>query len=155
VNDRAKINMLVGAGIFGLGLAVTGISHAGAQHGGQYIVVAYGALIFGGLQFLFGLAQSSSPEPEAIDLVAGTLAFFIRNPNAPSGNEIGVMEQFVQLSPEKVREIAVAVRREEDGLNGFLGRNNDRINPDVAAQIIRGVYAVVTAMAFAKAHRKR
>ncbi len=145
VNERAKLNMLIGAGIFGLGVAVTGISHAASQHGGRYLVVAYGALIVGGLQFLVGMLQSSGPQPKTVDLIVGSLAFFVRNPEAPSANEIKAINLFVQISAEEIRDAAIAMRRQDGGLNGFLARNNDRITRDVAKKIIQGVYAVVIA----------
>jgi hypothetical protein len=137
---------------------VTAVTYTAAQHGGRYIIVAYGALICGAVQFVIGLVQSSTApyEPLGVDgalrnsndediVVAGALVFFVRNPLEPSANEIEAIGRFVSISPEKIRETAVAMQREENGLNGFLARKNDIINPKVAARVIRGSNAVINA----------
>jgi hypothetical protein len=52
----AKRNMTVGGLWCGGGIAVTAFTYASASGGGTY-VVAWGAIIFGGYQFLKGLTQ--------------------------------------------------------------------------------------------------
>jgi len=51
---RAKRNMIVGGLWCGGGAAVTAVTYANASGGGTY-VVTWGAIIFGGFQFLKGL----------------------------------------------------------------------------------------------------
>ena len=56
VAAAARRNMLVGGLWCGGGIAVTAITYLNASGGGTY-VVAWGAIIFGGFQFLKGLSQ--------------------------------------------------------------------------------------------------
>lgn len=52
-SEENQQKMMIGGLIFSVGLVVTIISYAGAQGGGTYIV-AYGAIIFGAIQFARG-----------------------------------------------------------------------------------------------------
>ena len=56
---RAKRNMIVGGLWCGGGAAVTAVTYANASGGGSY-VVTWGAIIFGGFQFLKGLGAYMS-----------------------------------------------------------------------------------------------
>ncbi len=57
----AQRNMLYGALWFIGGTAVTVLSYQGASHGGRY-VIAWGAIVFGLVQFIRGLVQHSNQE---------------------------------------------------------------------------------------------
>jgi hypothetical protein len=57
-NGEAARNMLIGGIICVIGLLVTGFSFAEATGGSGRYIIAYGAIIFGGIQFLRGLTQS-------------------------------------------------------------------------------------------------
>jgi hypothetical protein len=56
VNEQAKKNMLYGALWCIGGIVVTAATYSSAEGGGRY-VVAWGAIIFGAIQFFRGLAQ--------------------------------------------------------------------------------------------------
>jgi hypothetical protein len=56
--ETANHNMLVGGLWCGGGLLVTALSYAGSSNGGGY-VFAWGAIIFGGVQFFRGLLAKS------------------------------------------------------------------------------------------------
>ena len=58
---RAKRNMIVGGAWCGGGIAVTAITYMNASGGGTY-VVTWGAIIFGGYQFLKGLLAYMNPD---------------------------------------------------------------------------------------------
>ncbi len=58
IRDAAKKNMIYGALWCIGGIAVTAATYDAASGGGSY-VVAWGAILFGGIQFVRGLAQSS------------------------------------------------------------------------------------------------
>ena len=47
-------NMLIGGLVCIIGTVITVVTFANAEDGSSY-VVAWGAIVFGGLQFLFGL----------------------------------------------------------------------------------------------------
>jgi hypothetical protein len=49
-------NMLFGALWFVVGIVVTAVTYQSASHGGHYII-AWGAVLFGAIQFLRGLFQ--------------------------------------------------------------------------------------------------
>jgi hypothetical protein len=60
LNRAGKRNMLFGASWCIGGIAVTAITYeAASQSGGTYLI-AWGAILFGGIQFLHGLFQSAS-----------------------------------------------------------------------------------------------
>ncbi len=61
VNARAKRDLLIGGLWCGGGLAVTLYTHVAASGGGTY-VVAWGAIIFGGWQFVKGLIHYTSAD---------------------------------------------------------------------------------------------
>lgn len=54
--DIAKRNMVIGGVVCAIGIAVTVATYMAASGGGTY-VVAWGAIVFGGIQFFKGLAQ--------------------------------------------------------------------------------------------------
>ena len=58
VKSAAKKDMLVGGLWFFGGIAVTAITYSMASGGGRYFL-AWGAIIFGGIQFFKGLINSS------------------------------------------------------------------------------------------------
>jgi hypothetical protein len=53
-------NLLVGGVICLIGIVVTAATYSAAQEGGGRYVVAWGAIVFGGIQFLQGLFQTLS-----------------------------------------------------------------------------------------------
>ena len=57
-NGEAARTMLIVARSAERGLLVTGFSFAEATGGSGRYIIAYGAIIFGGIQFLRGLTQS-------------------------------------------------------------------------------------------------
>ena len=57
MNDMAKRNMVVGGLWCVGGIAVTAVTYSGASDGGGHYVVAWGAIIFGAIQFVRGLVQ--------------------------------------------------------------------------------------------------
>ena len=60
--SAAKRNMVFGAILFVVGLLITVGSFAAAAdgNGGGRYVVAWGAMIFGGIRFFYGMAKLSS-----------------------------------------------------------------------------------------------
>jgi hypothetical protein len=54
-----KKNMLFGASWCIGGIAVTAITYEAASQGGGTFIIAWGAVLFGGIQFLHGLFQSA------------------------------------------------------------------------------------------------
>jgi hypothetical protein len=59
------------------GLVVTALTYSSASGGGSY-VVAWGAIIFGGIQFFRGLAQGPAPAPEEEEVAEPEAARVIR-----------------------------------------------------------------------------
>ncbi|HMB25750.1 MAG TPA: hypothetical protein VKP08_23070 [Anaerolineales bacterium] len=57
LNERGKKDMMYGALLFVGGLIVTGVSYAAASNGGTY-VIAYGAVIYGLIQFVRGILEA-------------------------------------------------------------------------------------------------
>jgi hypothetical protein len=51
--------MAIGAAICVVGILVTAVTYSAASHGGHYIV-AWGAIVFGAIQFFKGLFQLGS-----------------------------------------------------------------------------------------------
>jgi hypothetical protein len=61
-NERraaGKRQMIVGAVICAIGLIVTIVSYTAVEHGGGTYVVAWGAIVFGGIRFFRGLIQAT------------------------------------------------------------------------------------------------
>jgi len=160
MHDRAKLNILVGAGLFGLGTGVTWITFASAMASGGRFILAYGAILFGAVQFVVGLIQAFVLPPEPIDkaladkdenyrFLVGALASVVRNGRAPTANEISTIRRFVTakegipISEEQVREATLAMLQENEGLIGFIHRKPfDRA---MANKVIQGCYLVMTA----------
>lgn len=59
LREAGQRNMLIGGVICLIGLAVTAVSFMAAQGGGGFIL-AWGAILFGGIQFFRGVAQAGS-----------------------------------------------------------------------------------------------
>lgn len=55
--DSAKRNIIVGGLFFFIGLAVTIGTYSSASRSGGSYMLAWGPIIFGGIQFFKGLAQ--------------------------------------------------------------------------------------------------
>jgi len=58
--NRGMRNMMVGGVICLVGTVITIGTYAAASNGGGHYVVAWGAIIFGGIQFLQGMIQTLS-----------------------------------------------------------------------------------------------
>ena len=56
INKSANRNIIIGGVIMVIGIVVTAGSYMMAEGGGRY-VIAWGAVIFGGIQFLRGMGQ--------------------------------------------------------------------------------------------------
>lgn len=64
MRHAARRNMACGAAWCVVGIAVTALTyHGAATAGGGKFVVAWGAIVFGGLQFIRGLAQLAESSP--------------------------------------------------------------------------------------------
>ena len=50
-------NMAIGAVICIIGIVVTAVTYSAASQGGGHYIVAWGAIVFGGIQFFKGLFQ--------------------------------------------------------------------------------------------------
>ncbi|MCE9534168.1 MAG: hypothetical protein K8T89_24075 [Planctomycetes bacterium] len=59
IKEAGKKNMLYGALWCIGGILVTALTYGAAADGGGKYVVAWGAILFGGIQFIHGLMQSS------------------------------------------------------------------------------------------------
>ena len=59
--DGAK-NMLIGGGICAVGIVITAVTYSSASASGGTYVVAWGAILFGGIRFVWGLLQASGAQ---------------------------------------------------------------------------------------------
>ncbi len=59
--DGAK-NLLIGGIICAVGIGVTAVTYSSASSGGGTYVVAWGAMLFGGIRFVWGLLQMSGAQ---------------------------------------------------------------------------------------------
>jgi len=48
-------SMLMGAAIFILGISITAVTYVMASNGGGITIISYGAILGGGVKFLWGL----------------------------------------------------------------------------------------------------
>jgi hypothetical protein len=55
--SAAKRNMVFGGILFAVGLMITVGSYSSAADGGGRYIVAWGAMIFGALRFIYGLVR--------------------------------------------------------------------------------------------------
>jgi hypothetical protein len=55
--SAAKRNMVFGGILFAVGLMITVGSYSAAEGGGGRYVVAWGAMIFGAIRFIYGLVR--------------------------------------------------------------------------------------------------
>jgi hypothetical protein len=55
-------NMLIGGGICGVGIVITAVTYSSASTGGGSYVVAWGAILFGGIRFIWGLLQAGGAQ---------------------------------------------------------------------------------------------
>ena len=58
--NRGMRNMMVGGIICLVGTVITIGTYAAASNGGRHYFIAWGAIIFGGIQFLQGMFQTLS-----------------------------------------------------------------------------------------------
>jgi hypothetical protein len=58
-------NMAIGGVICLVGILVTAATYGAASHGGGHYIVAWGAIVFGGLQFLRGLFELATSSGNA------------------------------------------------------------------------------------------
>jgi hypothetical protein len=145
--------MGIGALIFVAGGVVTVLSRG---H-----VFAWGALLFGGLQFLFGLTQLGSGSkssgklasilPEGNDTqraLCAALCGVVQNPQQPSAEETQRIQdllaqfQFPQTA-ERIDAVARIVAEAKGGLPGVLHDMSNAIHPDMRRSIFTGAFLVM------------
>lgn len=147
----AKSNMGIGAAIFVVGGLVT--------LGSRGHLVAWGAILFGALQFLLGLSQSGSDTsgklgeilPEGNDTqraICAALCGVVANPQQPSEQETQHIQsllaqvQFPQTA-ERIHAVARAVAERKGGLLGVLHDMSNAIHPPMRPDIVAGAFLVM------------
>jgi hypothetical protein len=143
--------MGIGATVFVVGGLVT------LGSGGH--VFAWGALLFGAVQFFIGLSQSGSGSsselerilPEGDDTQRATCAALcgvVQNPQQPSEHETQHIQnllaqvQFPQTA-ERIHAVSRAVAETDGGLLGILHQMSNAIHPDHRGDIVAGAFLVM------------
>lgn len=155
-------NIGVGGTVFCVGLLVT-VATASAAGGGGKFVVAWGAIAFGGIQFVVGLVQYLSapaprgpPVPLSLELLAGgtrtvidAMASVVHKRDAPTSAEVAAINtELVRaingtLSVADIRQLIPSSN--DDSLLPKLVAGRASINKTDKEAILRGCFSVMTA----------
>ena len=155
-------NMGIGAAWALGGAAVTLATYSAASAGGTYLL-AYGAIVIGGVQFVYGLYQyakdqSRSPEDKADDrTVTGLRAMYQAMIGVATADGVleeaevaAIAEIFTQLTGSglattEVRDAAAQMRIANHDLIGTLQSMDRQIDPEMKLLIVKACVMVAAA----------
>ena len=147
-------NIGIGGTIFVVGSFVTAATYSAAQGGGHY-VVAWGAILFGGIQFLLGLGQFLLRDRSPIDrllrdstrpikALARAMIDAAQIDGALDAKKISAMQAVLLRVdsthyPEKtIEDVAAAMRLDQTGTAQYLAPVEYELTTAMKQQIIRG-----------------
>ena len=146
-------NLAIGGTVFVVGSFVTVATYSAAQGGGRY-VVAWGAMLFGGVQFLLGLVQFLLRDRSPIDRLLRDATRPVRaltramidaaqSDGALDQTKIAAMQAILLRVdsthyPEKtIEDVAAAMRLDPTGTAQYLATVEYELTTAVKQQIIR------------------
>jgi hypothetical protein len=152
--------MAVGLAVCVVGIVITAVTYSAASNGGHYIV-AWGAVLFGGLQFLRGAFEFvkhlvASPADKALANttaayrgLVGAMASVLRTPGQPTPGECAAIATVMQkvanatIATDTIRRVSVAMQRQN--ASSFLAAKSGEISAAVKEVIIQGCFFVMSA----------
>ncbi len=150
-------NMIAGALWAVGGTLVTVVTYSATSGGGTY-VVAYGAIIFGGIQFVIGLFQYLGHQPQeggkqeaSSQAILGAMITTAAADHEIEDNEIdmiaGIYEQVFGNTLDKgwIKDIAEQMLRDDFDVYDAISNEMSIIDPDIVPLIFRASYLVAAA----------
>jgi hypothetical protein len=152
--------MVVGLCVCIAGIVITAVTYSAASNGGHYIV-AWGAVLFGGLQFLRGVFEflkhsAQSPADKALANttaayrgLVGAMASVVRKPGEPTPGECAAIAAVVQkvanatIATDTIRRVSAALPSQN--ISSFLASKSGEITAAVKEVIIQGCFFVMGA----------
>ncbi|HEX8168165.1 MAG TPA: hypothetical protein VF601_20550 [Beijerinckiaceae bacterium] len=155
-------SMGIGALICVVGLLITIGTYSAVSRSGGHYVVAYGAVLAGGFQFIVGLFrflaysfQGPLDKALAENTVAyrALLAAFVgaaRTPSNPSENESAAITSILKqvadatVTTYTIRAVATALQSERGGAPGYLRAKVGELTQAIKELIVKGSLLVMT-----------
>jgi hypothetical protein len=160
MDDNGSKHMAIGGLVFVVGCVVTLVTFSAAQGGGRFLF-AWGAILFGAVQFLYGVSQRGSATKErnaplaALPSDVATLMRALIAASATCGplndSRIGVIRQLLKqitntdLEDSYIADSARALAREGQVIQSHLVRVHAQLTPRFKEVIARASLAVMCA----------